>query len=42
MHVSGVHEVATPKHDRLIQRGLTVALLTLAATLVCAALVLYV
>jgi hypothetical protein len=37
MHVSGVQ-----KHDQLIQRVLTGALLTLAATLVCAALVLYV
>lgn len=30
------------KHDRLIQRGLTVTLLALAGALVCAALVLYV
>ena len=30
------------KTDRLIQRALTFALLTLAATLVCAAFVLYV
>jgi hypothetical protein len=38
MHAS----VVTPKHDRLIQRGLTVTLLALAASLVVAALVLYV
>lgn len=37
MRVSGVQ-----KHDQWIQRVLTLALLTLAATLVCAALVLYV
>ncbi len=37
MHVSGVH-----KTDRIIQRAVTFALITLAATLVCAALVLYV
>lgn len=37
MHVSQVQ-----KHDRLIQRGVTVTLLTLAASLVCAALILYV
>ena len=37
MHVSVVQ-----KHDRFIQRAVTFALITLAATLVCAAFVLYV
>ena len=37
MQLSGVQ-----KHDRIIQRAVTLSLLTLAATLVCAAFVLYV
>lgn len=37
-----MHVASVQKTDRLIQRGVTVALLTLAATLVGAALVLYV
>lgn len=37
-----MHASVVEKHDQLIQRGVTVTLLTLAASLVCAALVLYV
>lgn len=37
-----MHAPVVQKHDLLIQRGVTFALLTLAASLVCAALVLYV
>ena len=37
-----MHASVVEKKDQLIQRALTFALLTLAATLVCAALVLYV
>ena len=37
-----MHTSAVEKTDQLIQRAVTLALLTLAATLVCAALVLYV
>jgi hypothetical protein len=40
MHASDVQKIQ--KHDRLIQRAITLALITLAATLVCVALVLYV